>query len=82
LQPEDLPPYVFEPAEANEPQTLDEAVFRAKREFVERVMKRRKLNFKKAADIIGQHPAGLARLLDSLDLSHLKKPARRRFEAR
>ncbi len=77
IQPKDLPDVVFAPSPV---ETLDEAVFRAKRQFVENVMKLGNDNFKKAAEMLGKHPAGLSRLLDSLGLSHLKKYQRGPYE--
>jgi transcriptional regulator with GAF, ATPase, and Fis domain len=81
IERQDLPQVVFEstpPANClSEPETLDEAVRRTKREFVESVFRAGKGDVKKAAEMLGKHPAGLSRLLDSLGLSHLKKKGRR-----
>ena len=70
IQAEDLAAELFAPLPA---ETLADAVFQAKRQYVERVMRRWKDDSAKAAEMLGKHPAGLSRLLDSLDLSHPKK---------
>jgi hypothetical protein len=50
-----------------------------KRQYVEDAVNNLKGNLTEAAETLGKHPAGFSRLLDSLDLSHLKKIQRGRF---
>jgi transcriptional regulator with GAF, ATPase, and Fis domain len=58
---------------------LDHALYRFKRDYVANVIAATSGNLTKAAQILKKHPRGLARLLDSLDLSHLKHSPRDRF---
>ena len=62
-----------------ESEGLDNALYRFKREYVAKVVTGTSGNLTKAAQILKKHPHGLARLLDSLDLSHLKHTQRDRF---
>jgi DNA-binding NtrC family response regulator len=77
IQRDEISPLLIERLSAalrNEPENLHDAVFRAKRQFVEQVVNAVGGNLRKAAEMLGRHPAGLSRMLDSLDLSRLKKP--------
>jgi hypothetical protein len=78
-KPMEPPGVAKESRETMEAGGLDNALYRFKRGYVANVIAATSGNLTKAAQILKKHPRGLARLLDSLDLSHLKHTPRDRF---
>lgn len=73
IPPEDLPAEVFE---GSPEMTMDEAVQEVKRQYLINAVEMSNGNRELAGKMLNKHPKTLPRMLDKLDLSHLKKSSR------
>jgi DNA-binding NtrC family response regulator len=79
IEPEDLPEALFASRLEAEAQTLEQAVLKAKREFVENVFELAGGDDKEAAAMLGIHPKGMHRFFNKLNLSHLMRIRKERL---